>query len=205
VRFDHVAVLCDRLEEGVAQVEAALGVTLAPGGRHPEFGTHNRLLSLGRDAYLEVIAPDPGAAPPARRRWFGLDDGIGRPRPGAWVARVAELDAAPAPGPEPVGAPVRLARGPYRWRMEVPVDGRLPWDGTWPAPIAWEGHAHPAPDLPDAGCRLAALEIFHPRAGALAGALGPVTMPRGAAMTVAEGPPGLAVQIRTPHGVRRLA
>ena len=34
---------------------------LESGGRHPHMGTHNRLLSLGPDLYLEVIAVDPDA------------------------------------------------------------------------------------------------------------------------------------------------
>ena len=36
-------------------------------------GTHNRLLGLGTNVYLEVIAIDTEAAPPARPRWFSLD------------------------------------------------------------------------------------------------------------------------------------
>jgi hypothetical protein len=40
-------------------------------------GTHNRLLAIGSPAfpraYLEIIAIDPGATPPQRPRWFGLD------------------------------------------------------------------------------------------------------------------------------------
>ncbi|WP_393939598.1 VOC family protein [Piscinibacter sakaiensis] len=43
------------------------------GGAHPHMGTHNRLLRLGDHCYLEVIAIDPAAPPPARARWFGLD------------------------------------------------------------------------------------------------------------------------------------
>ena len=45
--FDHIAVSATTLEERAAAVEAALGVTLEPGGRHGFMGTHNRLLRLG--------------------------------------------------------------------------------------------------------------------------------------------------------------
>jgi hypothetical protein len=58
MRLDHLAVSAMTLEEGVAHVEAALGVALAPGGQHPLMATHNRRRGLG-DVYLEVIAADP--------------------------------------------------------------------------------------------------------------------------------------------------
>ena len=56
--FDHIAITATTLQEGVDWVEAALGVTLAGGGKHNLMATHNRLLGLG-DLYLEVIAIDP--------------------------------------------------------------------------------------------------------------------------------------------------
>jgi len=67
--------------------------------------------------------------------------------------------------------PVALARGDYRWQMAVPADGRLPFDGAFPALIRWEGVSHPALALPDHGLRLARLEIGHPNAVALQAAL----------------------------------
>ncbi len=73
-KLDHLAIVAPTLEEGVAYVEKTLGVPMAAGGKHPEMGTHNRLLRLGDDIYLEVIAVDPEAPRPERPRWFGLDD-----------------------------------------------------------------------------------------------------------------------------------
>ena len=64
LRFDHIAISAQTLEDGVAAVEAALGVKMAGGGQHPHMATHNRLLGLG-DLYLEVIAIDPAAPAPA--------------------------------------------------------------------------------------------------------------------------------------------
>ena len=66
MRLDHLALSALTLEDGVAHVGAALGVTLAAGGQHPQMATHNRLLGLG-DVYLEVIAADPSAKRPAQR------------------------------------------------------------------------------------------------------------------------------------------
>lgn len=170
LRLDHLAVSAGSLAEGVAWVEAALGVPMAAGGVHPLMGTHNRLLSLG-DLYLEVIAVDPDAPAPAWPRWFDLDRFAGPPRLTNWVARCDDLEAELSVSPAGAGKPVALARGAYRWQMAVPDDGRLPFDGGFPALIEWQGAAHPSQALPDQGIRLVSLEIWHPLATELQHAL----------------------------------
>jgi hypothetical protein len=196
--FDHIAISAERLEDRVAAVEAALGVTLAGGGQHPHMATHNRLLGLG-DLYLEVIAADPSAPSPAWPRWFDLDHFSGPPRLTNWVARTNDLAAALAKAPPGIGTPVALSRGPYRWQMAVPADGRLPFDGAFPALIEWEPPHHPSQALPEAGVRLTRLEIAHPQAAALRAAL-PITDPR---IQVVEGPAkALRATFQTPHGER---
>jgi hypothetical protein len=170
LRIDHLAVVAERLEDGVAAVEALFGVPMAGGGKHPLMGTHNRLLSLG-DLYLEVIAADPDAPHPGRPRWFDMDRFRGPPRLTNWIAACDDLAAAVALGPDGIGEPLSLSRGDFRWQMAVPPDGRLPFDGAFPALIRWEGTAHPAPALPDHGLRLTRLEIGHPDAPGLTAAL----------------------------------
>ncbi|MBA3908914.1 MAG: polyphosphate kinase [Rhodobacter sp.] len=198
LRLDHLAVVAGRLEEGVAAVEKLLGVTMAGGGKHPLMGTHNRLLGLG-DLYLEVIAVDPDAPAPGRPRWFDMDRFTGSPRLKNWVAGCDDLTAELALGPVGIGKPMALQRGDYRWRMAVPDDGRLPFDGGFPGLIQWEGAAHPARALPETGLRLARLEIAHPSSAALRAALaGRLTDPR---VTVTEGPVvTLRATIDTPLG-----
>ena len=132
-----------------------------PGGKHALMGTHNRLLSLACEAfprcYLEIIAIDPDAPAPARRRWFDLDD----------AAMQAALHRGPAPDPlgrarddlaaecaagrhrhRPRRDPGRRARhaaGLLRWRIAVRADGRRPAGGL-PTLIEW-GEVHPADHL----------------------------------------------------------
>lgn len=198
--LDHLAVAAATLEEGAAHIAAALGTPPGDGGRHPAMGTWNRLLGLG-EVYLEAIAVDPAAPPPGRPRWFGLDAREGPPRLAAWVLRCTDIAAALAALPE-AGRPMALARGNLRWTMAVPAAGALPFDGLFPALIAWEGHDHPARRLPDHGLRLIRLELRHPQAAALAARLAPLLAePR---LAVLPGPPSLAALVATPRGPRWL-
>ncbi len=202
--LDHLAVSAASLADGVAAVEAALGVPLAPGGAHPQMGTHNRLLSLGPGVYLEVIAVDPAGRPPGRPRWFDLDGFSGPPRLTNWVARCDDLVRALAASPAGAGRVHDLARGDFRWRMAIPDDGRLPFGGAFPGLIEWQGNLHPADSLPDRGCRLRLLTLVHPEAEALRAALaGRLDDPR---LEILEGPaPALRAQIATPAGLRTLS
>lgn len=200
LELDHLAVSATTLEEGVALVEAALGVPLAGGGKHPLMATHNRLLGLG-DLYLEVIAPDPDAPRPDRPRWFDLDNFSGFPRLTNWICRTGDLDQAIAASPPGTGFPVALQRGDYHWRMAVPDDGRLPFDNAYPALIEWQGPHHPAAALPRSGVRLTRLEIAHPEATALRKALtGRFADPR---VVFTLGPQQIMrARFTTPHGTR---
>jgi hypothetical protein len=199
LELDHLAVSAATLDDGVAAVERALGVALAPGGEHPRMGTHNRLLSLGPGLYLEVIAVNPAAAGPGRPRWFDLDRFSGPPRLTNWVARTGDLPREVAASPEGTGRIHDLQRGDFRWRMAIPDDGRLPFDGAFPALIEWQGTLHPAARLPDTGCRLHRLTISHPEAGALRAALaGRLSDPRLIIETGAR--KTLCAEIETPSG-----
>ncbi len=201
--LDHLVVTAADLDAGAGWVEANLGVPLAPGGRHPGMGTANRLLGLGPGLYLEVIAVDPGAAPPARPRWFGLDGPQDAPRLATWVARVPDLDASHATAPTGLAPPVPMRRGDLSWRIAAPQGDPAPFDGTFPALIAWDaGVPHPSARLADTGARLETLVLVHPRAAALKAALGAVTDPR---LRIAAGPaPRLAARIATSGGTRWL-
>jgi hypothetical protein len=196
--LDHIAIATDRLETGVAEVEAALGLALQPGGQHALMATHNRLLSLGPD-YMEVIAADPDGTPPKQPRWFDLDNFQGATRATTWICRCDDLEAALAAAPAGTGVPWSLTRGDLSWRMAVPVDGKLPFDGLFPALIEWQGSAHPAPRLTDLGARLVGLRLFTPEAEGLRAALAPlITDPR---IEVIEAPaPRMEAVIATPQG-----
>ena len=199
MQLDHLVVTAANLGEGARWLQARLGVAPGPGGRHALMGTHNRLLSLGPDCYLEVIAPDPDAPDPRRPRWFGLD---GRREPALtdWVVRADDLDAALAAAPDGAGEATALERGDLRWRMGITADGRTPLGGAHPMILRWDGPGA-AERLPAAGCRLVSLTVEAPEAAPLRAAL-PLEDPR---VRIVPGPTlRLSAEIDTPDGRRTL-
>ena len=199
MRLDHIVVTCRDLGPGTVRLEEALGVRTQAGGRHAFMGTWNRLLSLGPDEYLEVIAPDPDAEPPARPRWFGLDRREG-PALSNWMVRTDDLESDLARMPDGIGIPVDAARGDLRWRIALPEDGELPLRGACPGLLQWQG-AHPAPALDDVGCRLTSLRIQTPQAEALGAALA-LDDPR---IAIEEGEFWIEAVIDTPGGPKTLS
>ncbi len=204
-KLDHLAIVAPTLEEGVAYVEQTLGVPMAAGGKHPEMGTHNRLLRLGDDIYLEAIAVDPEAPKPKRPRWFGLDDSEairkawneGR-RLRAWVARTDDI-ARDLAAHAFLGEAIRASRGNRAWTLSIPADGALPWAGLAPSLIAWGAGGSPAPSMPDVGARLAAFSVETPEpesAKRLFATLGV----EGGPEIRAAGSLRLRAEVRTPKG-----
>ena len=205
---DHLVVAASSLDVGSAWCEATLGATPVEGGRHAAMGTHNRLLGLDavgpyRRMYLEIIAVDPQAPPPARARWFDLDrpalrDAIAvRPRLVHWVARCNDLDRAiaamRAAGHDPghgVAAERMTAHGLLRWRISLRDDGQRPARAAVPLLIEW-ADAHPCDRLPASGVSVAAVEV---------GGIGHDIVERLGVTAGATGAPPLTVVLATPRG-----
>ena len=210
VRLDHIVVAARTLAEGAQWLEERLGVPLSAGGRHEVMGTHNRLLSLGPGRYLELIAVDPEASPPARPRWFDLDAPAMQRRlemgPAliTWAVRADDIEA--VLGPTAAGRPevLPMARGAYRWRIGVPPSGALAQAGTLATVIQWQS-AHPAAALPDCGCRLEKLWLHHPDAPVSLRALRAVGLDAAEPVEArSDGPEGLSALISTPRGVAEI-
>ena len=208
--LDHLVVAAATLEQGADYIQGLLGVDAQAGGRHLNQGTHNRLLSLGPDRYLEIIAIDPAGKTPVGRRWFGLDDPelqreiVSRPRLLTWVARCDDIDKriADAAGGSLDVRPMQ--RGEVRWRMSFTADGSLQEHGLVPPLIQWQSEPHPASRLPDVGCRLVALCAVHPDPGRVKAVLARLGLDDQIQVRVA-GPgqsPGLSAEIQMPAGGR---
>jgi len=207
--IDHIVISAPSLEQGAHYLRQTLGVDPQAGGEHSRMGTHNCLLKLGDDVYLEVIAANPEATPPGRTRWFQLDDPQWNngPKLATWVARTNDIQAAAqAARPVPIGGVQAMSRGNLDWLISIPDDGTLALQGAAPALIQWNTPTHPASAMQDGGCSLTRLEIFHPEARALTSLLERI----GFAGNVQVFPlqdgaqPHLVAHIQTPAGPRQL-
>lgn len=217
-RIDHLVVAASTLANGVAWCEATLGVTPGPGGEHPLFGTHNRLLKLDdgsdRPPYLEIIAINPQATPTRGagfKRWFDLDDTTLQARLAQdgpqlvhWVASVPDIDAALAAlesmgiqrGPV-VSASRDTPHGRLQWRISVRDDGQRLFNGVLPTLIQW-GSAHPTQHMPDSGISLRQLRLRHAGAAGLRAALQALGLDALSVVDGFEGPASLSADIDTP-------
>ncbi|MCG6895153.1 MAG: VOC family protein [Desulfobacteraceae bacterium] len=169
-RLDHLVIGAADLPQGIAFVREKLGVDIPFGGTHEKMATHNHLLSLGDDVFLEVIAIDPQTPSPERPRWFGLDDPYVRrqiqekPALLTWVVNTHDIQKLLQASAFPFGKAELLRRGDLSWYFGLPEDGRLLAGGMLPYVIQWRTTSHPARRMAGRGCRLEALAIHHPHA-----------------------------------------
>ena len=203
--FDHFAVACQDLEEGVRYVESLTGVRAAPGGPHPGIGTHNALLSLGSDVYLEIIAADPEQDEPASPRPFGIDDHPG-PRlaafaihPGTEETIDSVADTIRSHGTDP---------GPVMSMSRVKPDGEeISWRltranrvGLVPFVIDWGATPNPATVTPG-GCSLVAMEGSDPHPSGIRA----LHQDLGLNSTIYDGPTAIQIVLETPNGTVSLS
>jgi Glyoxalase-like domain len=172
-QIDHIVVVAQTLEQGVAWCEATLGITPQPGGDHPQFGTHNRIFKIATPsfplAYFEIIAikkaaaqaintPTTGKNELKNTRWFDMDDAAlqaavaKEPRLVHFVANTDDIQAGRA-ALKAVGidrgAAVEASRptrkGRLEWKITVRDDGQRLFNGALPSLIQWgkSGAAEP--------------------------------------------------------------
>ena len=111
LKLDHITVVARTLEEGSEYIRNALGIDMPEGGAHPRMGTHNKLMSLGPDVFLELIAVDPNAEKPGRARWFDLDRFNGSPHLGTWVLGTGDIEDALTDAHPDSGQATQITRG----------------------------------------------------------------------------------------------
>jgi hypothetical protein len=171
--IDHLVYAVPDLAAAVAEVEERFGVRAKAGGKHIGLGTHNALLGLGTQTYLEIIAPDPGQPEPAMPRPFGVD-GVRRRGLVGWALACDDIDAAVVrarshgydPGEAADGQRVGPTGTVRRWRLTLNAMA----GGLVPFLISWGDTEHPARSAPP-GLTLEAFHLEHPDPPSLAPSL----------------------------------
>jgi hypothetical protein len=169
IKLDHIVVAALTLEQGVKYVKDCLGAEPYGGGRHLQQGTHNKVMRLGDEVYLEVIAPDPTST--TKTQWFSLADKKmlesleASPRLITYVAQTDKLGALLEETGYPL-TPKPAQRDTLKWTFGFSNDGNLLADGLLPNFIQWESD-HPAWTMKDSGCQLVRLQGVHPEVATL--------------------------------------
>jgi hypothetical protein len=146
VELDHVLIAVADLASAGRELEARHGLVSVEGGRHPGWGTANRIVPLG-ETYLELIAAvdDEEAAASEVGRWVLSSAGPARPL--GWAVRTATLDAVANRLHLAVRAGSRQAPdGQFvRWRTagveRAAVEPSLPFFIEWAPAAAFPGRA----------------------------------------------------------------
>ncbi len=170
--LDHLVIAAATLPDGIAWARSVLGSSIPFGGKHAVMNTHNAVARLdgsalgAADIYLEIIAIDPDAGPPARPRWFGLDEpGLMQrlaregPRLITWVVRTDNLAATAAASPIELGPIWPMARPGLSWDITICDDGSLPAEGLMPTAIQWPAGPHVSTRMTDSGLALLGLTL----------------------------------------------
>lgn len=201
--LDHLIYGAPVLSDAVGELAGRLGVEAGGGGSHPGLGTHNAVLSLGGERYLEIAAPDPEQIAPAEGLPFDLDTLAG---PGlvGWVARCDDLASCVRRARERGIDLGEISEG----RRKTPDGGSLhwwattstAWDGLGPFLIEWDDGHHPSRVAPR-GANLLSFRLEHPSPAPVTSWLSVL----GLEIPVAEGPqPAMVAEIRGPAGTVEL-
>jgi len=141
--IDHVILPVSDLALAAVELEARDGLASVEGGRHPAWGTANRIVPLG-DTYLELVAVvDPETA---GRSDFGRWIAAATPgRPLGWAVRTDDIDAIGRRLDQPVvpGSRIDPSGGRLSWRsvgLDVAIrEPALPFFIQWGAGVPLPG------------------------------------------------------------------
>ena len=166
-RIDHIVIGANNLISGTSILETKLNVKFSSGGEHKIMGTHNKLLKLQSNIYLEVISNNPKADKLTRPKWFSLDEYNiiekikDTPRALCWVLEVENIeDTVKNCGYNP-GEILQLSRDSMNWKVTVPPDGKLIDNGILPILIEWNKDLHPSKKLSNSSVSLNKISLYH--------------------------------------------
>jgi hypothetical protein len=201
--LDHIVYACSDLTQACVEFERRSGIRPVYGGLHSGGATHNAIVPLRDDCYLEILAPVNGQAAEL--------DGWARLAAEAAPPRVLTYCLRTALPLEQVA--VRLPREGWL-DTHVRQNGRVRPDGvalnwSWLNPghpsfglafpffIDWHGSPHPSAIAgPAPACQLKRFEVRHPAAASLTRVLRALD----AEVAVEGGEPGFTLSMETPRG-----
>jgi hypothetical protein len=163
LELDHVLIAVADLAAAARAIEARHGLASIEGGRHPGWGTANRVVPLG-EAYLELVAvvDEAEAAQSPFGRWIAAANPT-LARPLGWAVRTHQLDDVARRPDLTVAAGSRAARNGQllRWRLagveQASAEPSLPFFIEWGHRTLLPGRApatHPAGAVQIAKLRL---------------------------------------------------
>ena len=144
-KLDHIVFGAFTLEEGTELVESILQAKLSDIGYHKDMGTHNRVIRISEEVYLEVVAIDPQSRNFKNRKWFNLDN--------------TNLQTKLKNSPQIIGYVIEnndiilskyydpffdASRANYKWKFAMPtyknniVDSEIVKTGIIPSLISWK-------------------------------------------------------------------
>jgi hypothetical protein len=153
MELDHVLLAVTDLTAAGRELQARYGLASVEGGRHPDWGTANRIVPLG-DSYLELVAvvDQAAAADTSFGQWVaGRASRPGRPL--GWAVRTSGLDTIARRLGLTVHSGTRVAPSGevLRWRSagmdQAAAEPSLPFFIEWTAGVRLPGATavtHPA-------------------------------------------------------------
>ena len=201
IKLDHILLGTPDLDAGSRRFAGLTGVTPVAGGTHPGFGTRNHLVSLGSDAFLELIAPDPAQNITGMDRAEAIAS-MEHPALLTFAIQTTDKDAI-CYAAEAAGLAVVRRTPMHRTR---PDGVRLDWTvihfshpvygATIPFAIDWQGSPHPSGTTP-VGCTIKRFTVQHPTPAQLAA----IYAALGVDIVVQGGiEPGFVLMLDTPAG-----
>jgi len=146
-KLDHIVFGARSIEEGTNFIEKKLDIKLSEVGYHDFMGTHNRVVKVDKDIYLEVIAIDSSSKSPNENRWFNLDNPILQkkleysPQMIGYVIETKDKEIL-----KHFCAPIKASRGNYKWNFAMPnlesnfFNKELIENGIIPSLINWKSN-----------------------------------------------------------------
>ncbi len=166
-KIDHLVYGVPDLDQAIHHFNAVYGIAPIRGGKHKHKGTHNAIINLGNECYLELLAIDKENTIITGNRWMGMDF-VENAKITRWAIKSKDVSSDvevikkvnPALGTLGNGLRITESGNTLSWEMSMPLAN--PEVELIPFLINWSesGH-HPTHNL-DVQCELIEMTLTHP-------------------------------------------